>query len=214
MVGADLGLVEQGGHEAVGLAAVLHAFADSRLVCGVNQSVWQLSAAQAAMSPDDQITVLTFDRRATAPPGVRVVVVSPLGIPAALARLRPDVLHLHSVLRPALVIATLAAQRLGIPVVASPRGGYAPRAIARRNSLKRWYARSVELPHLDPPVGKARLIACQTFGPASSRAAAALAELLCCCVQLGGSRRPEHALGPSTCEAPPPPKVGFPEELR
>ncbi|AEB43906.1 glycosyltransferase family 4 protein [Micromonospora maris] len=124
---------------------VVHAFADSRLVSGVNQSVWQLSAAQAAMYPDSQVTVLTFDPRATAPPGVRVVLVSPHSVPAVLARLRPDVLHLHSVLRPTLTIATLAARRLGVPVVASPRGGYAPRAIARRNLLKRSYTRSVEL---------------------------------------------------------------------
>lgn len=124
---------------------VVHAFADSRVVSGVNQSVWQLSAAQAAMFPGNQITVLTFDPRTTAPPGVRVVLTRPLRVPAALARLRPDVLHLHSVLRPSLVVATLAARRLGLPVVASPHGGYAPRAVARRNLLKRSYTRSVEL---------------------------------------------------------------------
>jgi glycosyltransferase involved in cell wall biosynthesis len=124
---------------------IVHAFADSRVVSGVNQSIWQLCAAQAAMRPGDGVTVLTFDPRATAPAGVRVILVRPHGIPGVLARLRPDVLHLHSVLRPSLAIATLAARRLGLPVVSSPRGGYAPGAIARRPLLKRAYTRSVEL---------------------------------------------------------------------
>jgi glycosyltransferase involved in cell wall biosynthesis len=124
---------------------VVHGFPDSRVVSGVNQSVWELARAQAAGHADD-VTVLTFDPAAggVAPDGVDVVVIRLWGVPFALARLRPDVFHLHSVLSPSLALATLAARVLRIPVVASPRGGYNPQAVARRGTLKHWYTRSVE----------------------------------------------------------------------
>lgn len=107
---------------------------------GVNQAIWQLARAQR--SSGDDVSVLTFTDGDD--PSVPVVRTQWWRLPLTLHRLRPDVLHLHSVLRPEFVVATVAARLLGIPVVVSPHGGYAPAGIARRRGWKRWYENTVE----------------------------------------------------------------------
>jgi len=124
---------------------LVHAFADARPVSGVNQFVWQLAGHQAQELKYNSVTVLSLAAPPADPPeGVRVLRVNPLTMGAVLRRLRPDVLHTHSVLRPGLAVLAVAAKVTGTPTVSSPHGGYAPAAIARRNFWKKTYTRFVE----------------------------------------------------------------------
>lgn len=59
-------------------------------------------------------------------------------------RTRPDVIHLHSVYRPAHRLLALRARRRGVPVVLSPHAGLAPE-LRRRDRVRKWvYGRLVE----------------------------------------------------------------------
>lgn len=59
-------------------------------------------------------------------------------------RSRPDVMHLHSVFRPAHRLLALRARRRGVPIVLSPHAGLAP-DLRRRDRFRKWaYGRLVE----------------------------------------------------------------------
>ena len=76
---------------------IVHGCPDFRAVSGVNQAIWQLARAQR--SSGDDVSVLTFADGDE--PSVAVVKTRLWRLPLTLYRLRPAVLHLHSVLRPA-----------------------------------------------------------------------------------------------------------------
>ena len=57
---------------------------------------------------------------------------------------RPDVVHLHSVFRPAHRLLAAQARRSGVPVVLSPHSGLAPDLLARDRWRKALYGRAVE----------------------------------------------------------------------
>jgi glycosyltransferase involved in cell wall biosynthesis len=61
-----------------------------------------------------------------------------------LGRLQIDVLHLHSVNIPVLLLLTVAGHMRGATVVATPHGGFAPAHLGRRGMVKRLYQLFVE----------------------------------------------------------------------
>lgn len=125
-------------------------------VDGVAVIATQLARDQAALGHDVRLVVaadtdLHEDVRLGAGPEVAVTVAGSArpALREALALLanvetRPDVVHLHSVFRPAHRILAARAGKLGVPVVLSPHSGLAP-ALLHRDRARKWaYGVAVE----------------------------------------------------------------------
>jgi glycosyltransferase involved in cell wall biosynthesis len=89
-------------------------------VDGVAVVADQLARDQAALGHEVQLIVAAAEARRRLGPGAD----------------RPDVIHLHSVFRPAHRMLAWRAKQLGIPVVLSPHSGLAP-ALLRRDRLRK-----------------------------------------------------------------------------
>ena len=125
-------------------------------VDGVGTVSAQLARDQAALGHRARLVVAADPAhhdaiRRAAGDGVRTVLSAgpAMALAGAWAALdsptsRPDVVHLHSVFRPAHRLLAARARRAGVPVVLSPHAGLAPLLLRRDGARKALYGRLIE----------------------------------------------------------------------
>ncbi len=123
-------------------------------VNGVNASAWTLAKAQVERGDEVYFLIDSASneqRRVAADLGI-------IFQPSAdiLDRVRPDVIHAHSVFIPRQARLAFRAWRAEIPFVVQPHGGVSPQVLARGRIKKSVYAVAVEKPRFRSSSGSNR----------------------------------------------------------